>query len=128
MAIKQDGTEAPAWQWLNYNAVHNDLREFLDRADRLGEVKKISGASWDLEMAGISEMFGHERPDNPPFPASFFADITNNVVTVSNVRGTKRITVWLERDMIDRYIAGTGQGQSARRRLGRVLTDRRAQA
>lgn len=74
MAVKQDDPKPAAeWRWLNYNSVHNDLREFLDRADRIGEVKKISGASWDLEMAGISEMFGHEYPDNPP--ALLFDDI-----------------------------------------------------
>src|SRR5690242_1484361 len=74
MAVKQDDPKPAAeWRWLNYNSVHNDLREFLDRADRIGEVKKISGASWDLEMAGISEMFGHEHPDNPP--ALLFDDI-----------------------------------------------------
>ncbi len=56
----------PARKWVDYNSLHNDLREFLERADRLGEVRHIKGASWDREMAGISEMFGKEQPDNPP--------------------------------------------------------------
>jgi UbiD family decarboxylase len=56
----------PGREWVDYNRTHNDLREFLERADRLGEVKKISGASAELEMAGISEMFGIEKSDNPP--------------------------------------------------------------
>lgn len=48
------------------NRAHEDLREFLDRAEQIGEVKRIEGADWDLEMAGISEMFGAEQSDNPP--------------------------------------------------------------
>lgn len=66
MDTMKKAAEAVRHQWVDYNKVHDDLREFLERADRIGEVKRISGASWDLEMAGISEMFGHERPDNPP--------------------------------------------------------------
>jgi 4-hydroxy-3-polyprenylbenzoate decarboxylase len=58
---------------LAHNRLHDDLREFLDRAGEIGEVRRIPGANWDLEMAGISEMFGAERPDNPP--ALLFDDI-----------------------------------------------------
>ena len=58
-------SKAPA-DWSAPNQRHEDLREFLERAARIGEVKAIEGAGWDLEMAGISEMFGNERPDNPP--------------------------------------------------------------
>jgi dienelactone hydrolase len=42
-----------------------------------------------------------EAPHTSPLPAEFFADLRNNEVIVSGVRGTRQITVWLERDMID---------------------------
>ncbi|MFM2129793.1 MAG: hypothetical protein RL477_1339 [Pseudomonadota bacterium] len=61
-----DEPEGGGKKWVDYNGPHNDLREFLERADRIGEVRHVRGASWDREMAGISEMFGKERPDNPP--------------------------------------------------------------
>lgn len=72
MATETKPTRSPKPR-MEPNRPHADLREFLDRVDRIGELKTISGASWDLEMCGISEMFGAERPDNPP--ALLFDDI-----------------------------------------------------
>ncbi|MCU0702683.1 MAG: hypothetical protein MUF18_01675 [Fimbriiglobus sp.] len=41
------------------------------------------------------------RPDNPPFPATFSADIINgNTIVVKAGAGVKKVTVWLERGMI----------------------------
>lgn len=40
-----------------------DLREFIDEVDRLGGLKKISGAHWDLEIGGITEAAA--RRSNP---------------------------------------------------------------
>ncbi|MBM3525212.1 MAG: UbiD family decarboxylase, partial [Alphaproteobacteria bacterium] len=34
--------------------------------ERVGELKRIEGADWHLEMGAISEMFGAARPDGPP--------------------------------------------------------------
>ncbi len=42
-----------------------------------------------------------ERPDKPAIPAQFRGDIAKNIVTIDDVRGIKKVTVWLERDMID---------------------------
>lgn len=66
MATKDRNGDKTSTSWIDYNHPYVDLREFLERAERVGEVKKISGANWDLEMAGISEMFAVERSDNPP--------------------------------------------------------------
>jgi pimeloyl-ACP methyl ester carboxylesterase len=53
------------------------------------------------ELARTNKLTNPERPDRPPFPAEFTTDFRDNKVVVSNVRGAKLITVWLERDMID---------------------------
>jgi hypothetical protein len=53
------------------------------------------------ELAKTNKLTRPDRPDQPPYPAEFFADLRNNEVIVSNVRGVKQITVWLERNMID---------------------------
>jgi hypothetical protein len=42
-----------------------------------------------------------ERPDKPAIAAQFRGDIAKNVITIDDVRGIKKITIWLERDMID---------------------------
>jgi UbiD family decarboxylase len=64
MAVQ--AAKSTASNWVEYNAPHEDLRDFLTRAERIGEVKKIDGADWKLEMGAISEMFGAARPENPP--------------------------------------------------------------
>jgi len=52
---------------------YRDFREWLDLLDKRGEVKHLSGASWDLEMSGIAEIVYHEGKS--PKPALLFSDI-----------------------------------------------------
>src|ERR1700675_4039272 len=56
----------------------NDLREFIDAARSLGDVKEIHGADWDLEIGALTELFACR--DNHPlllfdripgYPASY---------------------------------------------------------
>jgi hypothetical protein len=42
-----------------------------------------------------------ERPALAPLPAEFSADIRNNRIMISGVRGMKEITIWLQKDMIE---------------------------
>jgi 4-hydroxy-3-polyprenylbenzoate decarboxylase len=35
---------------------HPDLRDWLDVADRLGQLRRINGADWDLEIGALTEM------------------------------------------------------------------------
>lgn len=37
--------------------MHNDLREWLDRAEEMKRVAHISGAHWEKEMAALAELF-----------------------------------------------------------------------
>jgi 4-hydroxy-3-polyprenylbenzoate decarboxylase len=45
---------------------YKDLREWLERVDELGELKRIEGAHWNLEMGAITEILGREGPYPPP--------------------------------------------------------------
>jgi UbiD family decarboxylase len=56
----------------------NDLREFIDAARAIGDVKEIHGAAWDLEIGALTEIFAGR--DNHPlllfdkipgYPASY---------------------------------------------------------
>ena len=59
----QDGIQR---SWLGrYNRPHDDLREFLERAEREGEVVRVTGADWDLEIGALSEIAVHKKQDAP---------------------------------------------------------------
>lgn len=45
---------------------YKDLREWLEKVEELKQLKKIDGASWDLEMGAIGELFYHESKGIPP--------------------------------------------------------------
>src|SRR6266550_6151700 len=56
----------------------NDLREFIDAARALGEVKEIHGAHWNLEIGALTELFAFKEPSPlvlfdqiPGYPAHF---------------------------------------------------------
>ena len=40
----------------------NDLREFIDAARALGQVKEIHGAHWNLEIGALTELFAFKEP------------------------------------------------------------------
>ena len=52
---------------------HADLRDWLERVEAIGELKRVSGVDWNLEMGAVAEMIYHARPENPP--AILFEDI-----------------------------------------------------
>src|SRR5260370_35826769 len=62
---------APIKIWNAYDRPHQDLREFLSRIERAGELLKIPGAHWHLEMGTLAESV-NERPDAP---AVLFEDV-----------------------------------------------------
>src|SRR5581483_10995355 len=49
-----------------YARPHADLREWIERVDRMGELLRVSGAEWHLEMGAIAEMVYADQPQNPP--------------------------------------------------------------
>ena len=48
-----------------YDAPHQDLREFVARIEASGELLRVPGAHWDLEMGAIAEIVCHTRPEPP---------------------------------------------------------------
>jgi 4-hydroxy-3-polyprenylbenzoate decarboxylase len=59
-------TQSPQAQSFNaYDRPHDDLREFITRAERAGEIVRIAGADWKLEMGTLAEIVNHARPEPP---------------------------------------------------------------
>ena len=48
----------------------NDLREFLEKLDEAGELKKVFGANWEDDIGGITELLTESRG-----PALLFDEI-----------------------------------------------------
>ena len=60
-------------KWLGqYERPHRDLREFLERAESVGEVTHVKGANWDLELGALAEIVNHKKSQAP---ALLFEDI-----------------------------------------------------
>jgi len=49
-----------------YAEPHADLREWIARVEALGELKRVSGVDWNLEMGAVAEMIYQATPENPP--------------------------------------------------------------
>jgi UbiD family decarboxylase len=45
---------------------YGDLRDLMGRIDSMGELLKIDGADWDLEVGGLLDMIYHAEASNPP--------------------------------------------------------------
>ncbi len=50
--------------WNEYDSPHSDLREFVVRAEHAGELLRVPGADWNLEMGTLAEAV-NERPGAP---------------------------------------------------------------
>src|SRR5919108_2958115 len=64
----------------------NDLREFIDAARELGQVKEIHGAHWNLEIGALTEIFAFKEPSPllvfdqvPDHPPNF--RVASNLIT-----------------------------------------------
>lgn len=60
----------PKEKGINLNASaprsYEDLRDWIDIVDAAGELKKLSGAHWNLEIGTLAEVISHERPGTIP--------------------------------------------------------------
>ena len=90
----------------------NDLREFIDAARKLGQVKDIHGAHWELEIGALTELFAFKEPsplvlfDQVPGYAPNFRVAANLINTPSrssltvgmppNARPIELIAKWKE--------------------------------
>jgi 4-hydroxy-3-polyprenylbenzoate decarboxylase len=57
---------SPLKRWNEYDAPHADLREFVQRMDAAGELLRIPGVDWNLEMGTLAELVYQGAKDNPP--------------------------------------------------------------
>ena len=82
--------------WLNYAQPHADLREFVERAEGAGELLRVAGANWDLELGALAEAATHKRTEAP---ALLFESITGYAdgyrVLSASSNSTKRLALLL---------------------------------
>jgi hypothetical protein len=50
---------------------YTDLRDWIQKVDALGELRRVDGADWNLEMGAITEVYAR----NEPYPAILFDKI-----------------------------------------------------
>ena len=65
--------DARAAKYNEYDGPHADLRELIGRLERAGELLRVRGADWNLEMGTLAESVYQGAKDNPP--ALLFEDI-----------------------------------------------------
>ena len=51
--------------------LYSDLRSWIGEVEKFGELKRIPGVDWDLEMGAITEVYAR----NEPYPAILFDEI-----------------------------------------------------
>src|SRR4029077_6240146 len=77
---------------MNTSIAYKDLRGFIDAADRLGELRRVDGADWDLEIGAITEVAA--RAAQP------------KVVLFDNIKGYPKGF----RGMFNRVVSGAQKG------------------
>ena len=81
--------------WNAYDRPHADLREAIQRFEQAGELLRIRGAHWKLEMGALAEIV--YRGDNPP--AILFEDIPGYAKGFRAISGStnsaKRLAIML---------------------------------
>ena len=73
---------------------YTDLREWLEIVDSFGELKKVDGVDWNLEMGTLSELIARESkgPGAPRF-CSITSRVIPKVTGPSSLR-TLRLSGW----------------------------------
>ncbi|MDP6559318.1 MAG: UbiD family decarboxylase [Candidatus Binatia bacterium] len=46
--------------------IYNGLRDWLEKVDRMGELKRLKGVDWNLEMGAVVDVLYREHPPYPP--------------------------------------------------------------
>jgi UbiD family decarboxylase len=81
--------------WNEYERPHADLREAIERLERAGELRRIRGADWKLEMGTLAEIVYREEAP----PAILFEDIPGYPKGFRAISGTtnsaKRLAILL---------------------------------
>lgn len=56
--------------------MHRDLREWIERAEKLGKLLRINGAHWEKEIAALAELFCYKKKFDTP--ALLFDEISGH--------------------------------------------------
>src|SRR5437016_7484784 len=64
-----------------------DLRGWLEQVDALGQLKRLEGAHWDLELGGVSELM-HRRPKPQALLFDAIPDYPRGRRVLGNMLGT----------------------------------------
>ncbi len=56
-------TQPSAGRFNAYDRPHEDLRTFVRRVDEAGELLRVDGADWNLEVGAIADLVDHARPE-----------------------------------------------------------------
>src|SRR5438270_799948 len=79
-----------------YNSPHEDLREFIRRAEAVGEILRVKGADWNLEIGTLGEIVNHARAEPP---ALLFEDVPGYPAGMRLISGatnsSKRLAITL---------------------------------
>lgn len=91
---------------------YGDLREWLERADELGELKKVDGASWEADIGNVTEMLHHTYPapavlfDNVPGCEPGFRVAVNTLGSNEKIAMTMGLPAGLSKVELSRGING----------------------
>lgn len=72
----------------------SDLREYIDRCEQEGQLKKIEGADWDLELGVITEIES-QKPNPPMLLFDNIVGYPAGYRVVSNLFANTRRMAWL---------------------------------
>ena len=61
---------------------YEDVRQWLELVESMGELKRIDGADWDLEIGTMAELIYRERTGT--IPALIFTRLSNQTVPLAN--------------------------------------------
>ena len=76
------------------NIPYNDLREWLEEAEKLGEVKHVQGASWERDIGMAAEVVLHDEKA----PCVVFEDVPGSIAgsrVLVNFFAAKRMNMTL---------------------------------
>ncbi|MBI4317977.1 MAG: UbiD family decarboxylase [Chloroflexi bacterium] len=91
---------------------YDDLREFIQACDEIGELRKIDGADWNLEIGAITELISEKRGpallfDDVPGYAKGYRVFSNGVITIQRsalalgfpmeLGGTELLKLWRQK-------------------------------
>jgi UbiD family decarboxylase len=83
---------------------YNDLREWIDQVEQLGELKRLNGAHWELEIGALTEVTAREMENKWALLFDEIPDYPKGYRVLTNFLGSAKrlaLTVGLPTDLDD---------------------------